>query len=514
MGTISEAWNASLIALIPKVQNPDFISQFRPIGLCNVAYKIVTKLIVLRLCSLIGDLISPLQASFIPGRKGIDNVLILREFVYSFSKKIGRIGDMIIKIDLEKAYDRLEWSFVREALIFFNFPPILISIIMSCLSSADFAIVINGRTSDSFKPSRGLRQGDPLSPYLFMLCVKFLSMKLQGDSNMREWKGTKLGKRGPIISHLFFADDLIFVGKASLSNATYLENLLAFFCQRSSQKINLSKSKILFSHNVTVETKLNICAKLNIPETHSLGKYLGFPISPKRLSKADCSFIVDKVRSKLTSWKAGMLSKAGRVTLASSVLSTIPNYYMQGAYLPESIHKELDSLTGQFIWGSTSEKRKTHLVSWDRVTQPKKLGGLGLRSSKEANQALMAKVQWRMISEKDRLWSKAFCEKYKIQDPKSDFKKASPVMHNIAKGNHILVKGVKWIPHSGDKILFWTDFWVGNRPLTDLLFGPFTPDSLNQKIKDVCLPSGQWKWEEIAYPLPFDLKQQIMAIPM
>ncbi|GLT29812.1 hypothetical protein SLA2020_046560 [Shorea laevis] len=107
-GTMPESWNNSLICLIPKVQNPETISQFRPIGLCNVIYKIVTKIIVLRLRDLIGDLISPLQSSFIPGRRGTDNVFLLREFVYCFTKKKGRSGDMIIKIDLEKAYDRLE----------------------------------------------------------------------------------------------------------------------------------------------------------------------------------------------------------------------------------------------------------------------------------------------------------------------------------------------------------------------------------------------------------------------
>ncbi|GLT84226.1 hypothetical protein SLE2022_024710 [Rubroshorea leprosula] len=118
-----DSWSQSLIALVPKIPNPEMVSQFRPIGLCNVIYKAVTKIIVLRMKNLMGNLISPLQSSFIPGRNGMDNVLILRELVHSFTKRKGRVGDMIVKLDLEKAYDRLEWGFIREALQFFNFPP-------------------------------------------------------------------------------------------------------------------------------------------------------------------------------------------------------------------------------------------------------------------------------------------------------------------------------------------------------------------------------------------------------
>ncbi|GLT42706.1 hypothetical protein SLA2020_166920 [Shorea laevis] len=511
-GIMPDHWNYSFITLIPKTQNPELVSHFRPIGLCNVIYKIVTKIIVFRLKPIMGDLISPLQASFIHGRKEVDNVFILREFVYSFNKRKGRVWDMIVKLNLEKAYDRIEWSFIREALLFFKFPPTLIKMIMSCISSTKFSILINGGISDSFQPSRGIRQGDPLSPYLFMLCVEFLSIKLQNDIDSGGWLGSKIGKRGPTISHLFFADDLTFIGKATRANASYLINLLNFFCQRSGQKVNLSKSKVFFSRNVTIEVKTDICSTLNISETQALGKYLGFPITHKRLSKTDCSFIVDKVRSKLAGWKANMLSRAGRVTLVKSVLSAIPNYYMQGSYLPEATHKELDSLSRQIIWGSTTGKRKANLVSWDRLAQPKSTGGLGIKSSKEANQASMAKAPWRLLTKKEKLWSKAICEKYSIKDPKSNLPKSSPVLNNIAKGKHIIEKGIKWIPKFGQNIFFWEDNWVGHKPLKDILYGPFSLTCADLKVGDLILPNGQWDWGKISYPIPVEIKECIRAI--
>ncbi|GLT74509.1 hypothetical protein SLA2020_463010, partial [Shorea laevis] len=513
-GIIPGGWSHSLIALIPKVQNPEKITQFRPIGLCKVIYKAVTKILVFRLKNIIGELISPFQANFVPGRNGIDNVLILRELVYSFSKRKGRIGDMIIKLDLEKAYDRLEWGFIKEALLFFNFPPSLISIIMSCISLSKFAVIINGGTTEYFQPSRGLRQGDPLSPYLFILCIEYLSLKIQGDINANGWKGSKLGKSGPVINHLFFADDLIFIGKATMTNASYLEDLLGFFCLRSGQRVNLSKSRILFSANTSIDTKRDICSKLNISESLHLGKYLGFPITAKKVAKSDCLYIVDKVRSKLAGWKANLLSLAGRATLVSAVLSAIPNYYMQGMFLPSSIHNELDRISRQFIWGSTNDKKRAHLVSWDRITQPKKLGGLGIRSSKEANQVTMAKVHWRLLTEKEKIWSAAFCAKYKIEDPKSSIDKPSPVLKNISKGREILKRGIRWIPRSGDKVSFWLDNWVSNRPLVSILNGPHSMDAINRKVQEVYMLDGDLDTDAISYPLPSDIVDRIKAIPL
>ncbi|GKV17362.1 hypothetical protein SLEP1_g27876 [Rubroshorea leprosula] len=512
-GFIPESWSASLITLIPKNNKPDSVSHFRPIGLCNTSYKIVTKIIVFRLKNLIGDLISPMQSSFIPGRNGIDNVTLLRDFAFSFKKRKGRQGDMIIKLDLEKAYDRLEWSSIRETLIFFNFPPLLIKLIMSCVSSASFSCVINGSVTDSFKPSRGLRQGDPLSPYLFILCLEYLSLKLQHSTDVGIWRGSKLGKSGPYFSHIFFADDLILIGKATMSNSLFLKGLLDFFCTRSGQNINQEKSKILFSANVNPDIRLAICHTLGYMETPSLGKYLGFPITSKRIKKSDCNFIVDKVRSKLAGWKANMLSLAGRVTLATSVLSSIPNYYMQGMFFPASIHKELDTITRNFIWGSTSTKRKANLISWDRITQPRKAGGIGIRASSEVNQAAMAKLHWRMITEVQKPWAKAFISKYKIDPPYHNFSRSSsPICKDISKGKDIVEKGNSWVPRDGSKINFWQDKWILKESLCSVFYGPFKPHDLDITVKDLLFPDGKWNFDAVAYPLPQDIIQKIVAI--
>ncbi|GKU94254.1 hypothetical protein SLEP1_g7776 [Rubroshorea leprosula] len=513
-GVMPDTWSQSLIALIPKIPNSEMVSQFRPIGLCNVVYKIVTKLIVLRLKNKIGNLISPFQASFISGRSGMDNVLILREMVHSFSKRKGRVGDMIVKLDLDKAYDRLEWGFIREALLFFNFPPSLIDLIMSCISSSVFAVIVNGGVGEQFHPSRGLRQGDPLSPYLFILCIEYLSLKLQGGINSGLWKGSKLGRRGPILSHLFFADDLVFIGKASKANAIFLKEVLLFFCIRSGEKVNLDKSKILFSVNTPESVKNDICTILFVSKTDHLGKYLGVPMTPKRISKSDCNFIVDKVRKKLSGWKASMLSLAGRTTLISSVLSSIPNYYMQGMFFPAATHEELDRLSRQFLWGSTPQKRRANLVSWEKITHPKKFGGLGIRSSKEANQVAMAKVHWRMLTEKDNVWAKAFRDKFNIVSPNCSLDKTSPVIKNIKKGKHIIDRGIKWIPRTGDKVSFWYDKWVGNDSLGSMIYGPHKIDSSHISVRDALLPSGEWNWDLISYSLPTDIVNRLKAIPL
>ena len=164
------------------------------------------------------------------------------------------------------------------------------------------------------------------------------------------------------------------------------------FYDLSRQKFNLSKSKVLFLANVDSGTRETLSNTVGISSTHNFGKYLGFPIKYENSSSHDFDYILDKVQAKLQGWKANLLSMAGRLTLIKSVLSAIPSYVMQGCFLPNRIHTNLDRISRNFLWGSTEEKRKIYLVGWNKVTKPKANGGLGLHAAKERNLTLAAKL--------------------------------------------------------------------------------------------------------------------------
>ena len=176
---VPEYLNRTHITLIPKIQIPETLGNYRLISQCNTVYKIVTKIIVARLRTFLNKLISPLQIAFVLGRRGIDNTIIAQEFIHSISKKRGKVGYMVLKIDLEKAYDKFEWSFTRDMLFRVNFPLDLIEVIMSCVSMVSTSIMVNGEVLDLIYPSRGIRQGDPLSLYLFILCMDFLGQLIE-----------------------------------------------------------------------------------------------------------------------------------------------------------------------------------------------------------------------------------------------------------------------------------------------------------------------------------------------
>ena len=149
--------NKTNIALIPTIQGPETIGDFRPISLCNTTYKMITKIIVARLRPFLSGIVSPFQSAFMPGTKGTDNVIIVQELIHTISRKRGSVGNMAIKIDLEKAYDKLEWSFIRDTLHRANILSRLIDIIMSCVTSVSTSILFNGGYLEEFRPSRGIR---------------------------------------------------------------------------------------------------------------------------------------------------------------------------------------------------------------------------------------------------------------------------------------------------------------------------------------------------------------------
>jgi hypothetical protein len=140
--------------------------------------------------------------------------------------------------------------------------------------------------------------------------------------------------------------------------------LLSFndFCSYSGQKVNLSKSKVLFSPNVAPDVASRLCGILGVSSTQDIGRYFVFPLRSNGRNSRDFNFIVEKVEAKLTSWKSKLLSPAGRVVLIQSVTSSLPAYYMQNTTLPSSICNELDRLNMNFLWGLSNERKKMHLV--------------------------------------------------------------------------------------------------------------------------------------------------------
>ena len=201
---ILEHINRTLIALIQKQLGPETINHFRPISLCNTIYKIVTKILVHRMKHLMPTLVSPSQTAFISRRKGTDNVIIAQELVYTIERKKRKKDFMIIKVDLEKAYDRLEWSFMRSMLVSLEFHSDIMELILSCISTTTASLLFNEDQLGEIFPSCGLRQEDLISLYIFILCIEFLSTLIDLKCEEGSWKRIKAFHGGPGFSHLFF----------------------------------------------------------------------------------------------------------------------------------------------------------------------------------------------------------------------------------------------------------------------------------------------------------------------
>ncbi|CAL5349484.1 unnamed protein product [Camellia sinensis] len=202
-GDISTYLNKTLITLIPKVDHPSTMNHFRPISLSNVTMRILSKILVFRVRPFLTKLVNPLQSSFIPGRQATDNIVLVQELLHSMHKSKSSKGAMAIKIDLGKAYDRIEWPFLEQVLNEIGFPFSWITLIMKCVSITQLAILWNGASTSFFQPSRGLRQGDPLSPYLFLFCIKKLGHSILEAVNQKRWKPIKISRQGPKFFHLF-----------------------------------------------------------------------------------------------------------------------------------------------------------------------------------------------------------------------------------------------------------------------------------------------------------------------
>lgn len=235
--------NSTFITLIPKKNSVDSVSNFCPISLCNVFYKLVSKAFTNRLKPLINAIISCNQSSFIIGRLITDNIMVAHKLLHTVHKqKRGRVGRMVVKLDMSKAYDRVEWPYLQATMKALGFNGAWIKLIMSYVSTVSYSVLVNGKPGETFTPSRGLRQGDPLSPYLFLICAEGLSALLRRAENNGTIHGLAAITGETRISHLFFADDSILFCKAMKEEWENVWRLLDVYDKGSGQQINNKKS--------------------------------------------------------------------------------------------------------------------------------------------------------------------------------------------------------------------------------------------------------------------------------
>jgi len=223
-----------------------------------------------------------------------------------------------------------------------------------------------------------------LSPYLFIVCMEYLGHLIKQKCLDGVWIPLKASRENLGFSHLQFADDIILFSKVDSFACEALTEVLEKFYLEFGQKINAEKSRMYFSPNVNENLKEEVCERLGIRETQNIGKYLGFPLRHRGTNK--------RVMSKLLGWKAKFLSFARRVVLIKSIMSTIPNYVMQGVALPAHVCDKLDKINQDFLWGSTSEKKRMHIVGWSKIVKPKEEGGLGIQVGRAKNIALLSKL--------------------------------------------------------------------------------------------------------------------------
>lgn len=420
---------------------------------------------------------------------------------------------MLLKLDLEKAYDRLRWDFLEDTLRAAGLSEGWIRRVMECVAGPSMCILWNGEKTETFKPSRGLRQGDPLSPYLFVLCMERLCHLIEEAVEDMRWKPITLSRGGPQLSHICFAYDLILFAEASVTQIRVIRKVLEKFCKASGQKVSLPKSKIFFSSNVTRERGERISRESGIASTRELGKYLGMPILQKRINKDTFGEVLEKVASRLSGWKKQTLSLAGRVTMMKAVLSSIPVHSMSTIHLPVSTLEKLDSLSRSFVWG-----KGQHLVSWDKICKPKMEGGLGIRVSRDMNKALIAKVGWRLLHDTESLWASVLRSKYSVGSIHDlswmrARKNGSSTWRSVALGlREVVYPGHSWVIRNGREIKFWTDRWLSNQPIQIAVVGDLPDGHEEVTAREMWIVGEGWDFNRIGPHVTEEMRLELAAV--
>uniref|UniRef100_A0A5B6YUZ1 Reverse transcriptase domain-containing protein n=1 Tax=Davidia involucrata TaxID=16924 RepID=A0A5B6YUZ1_DAVIN len=493
---LQSEWNNTAITLIPKCKNPTTMRDFRPISCCNTLYKCIAKILANRMKPLLPHLVSKHQAAFVKGRCISDNILLMEGLLRNYHRNDSP-AKCAIKVDIMKAYDSVSWDFLMGILKVMNFPQSFIRWIGECISTTKFSIMLNGSLEGYFQGKKGIRQGDPMSPYLFLLAMEVFGGMLK--KNIREGSFTYHPKCKQLgISHLAFADDLFILAAADVNSIRIVKDTLKEFEIDSGLKPNLSKSEVFFS-GVTAATKRNLKDILGMVEGNLPVRYLGVPLISSRLKAEDCKALVDSITKKASHWTSKFLSYAGRLQLVSSVLYSVQIYWSSIFVLPKSVLKSIERVMRNYLWSGVEMKSTKAKVAWKDICKPKKEGGLGLKDLAEWNRAVMTKQIWDLCSKKDTLWIK-WCHQVYV---KGRCFWGLKVPRDCCWGWRKLLKlrycawqMVKYYIGNGKHTFLWYDNWHPFGPLVTKFGNAIIGEcgsSETAKVSSV-IRNNRWRW--------------------
>ncbi|KAJ9564655.1 hypothetical protein OSB04_000621 [Centaurea solstitialis] len=400
---INPGSNSSFITLVPKIKDPITLADYRPINLVGCVSKVISKVLAERVKFVLDSVVSKNQTGFIKGRNILDGPFLVNEIIQwakSLKQKL-----LIFKADFAKAFDTLNWSFLDNILAQMGFGEKWRSWVKGCVGTAKVSVLVNGSPTSEFRMEKGVRQGDPLAPFLFILAAEGLNVAIQEAIRKNLFRGVRLGNSVEDVSILQFADDTIFVGEWDDENAVSLIRILKCFELSSGLKINLNKCRVL-GVSTSREEIARMARKLRCKEDSFPFHYLGIPVGGNMNLIKNWQPLIDKFKKRLSIWKAKSLSIGGRLCLCKSVLGSLGTYFFSLYKAPKKVLNILEGLRSRFFWGGTTDLKKINWVAWENVVRDKRCGGLGIGSLRAANLALLAKWWWRERRESDSMWKK------------------------------------------------------------------------------------------------------------
>lgn len=382
------ATNTTILTLVLKRQGATAITDYRPISCCNTLYKVISKLLVHRLKQILPTLILPNQTAFVQGRLLVENTVLAAEIVDGYHRNKGP-KRMVLKVDITKAFDTISWEFVFSCLSAIDVPPLYIRWLQACVCTPSFCIGYNGTVQGYFKSKRGLRQGDPLSPYLFVIAMNCLSILL--DRAAQQGVFGYHHKCGDArLTHLCFADDLLIFTDGLAQSLKGVLEVLRSFEEKSGLGISLSKTSFFTCGLAQQEIEV---LKQETGQSHGTLpiRCLGVPLCTRKLTMANCEPLIQSVKNKLSSWSARSLSYAGRLLLINTVISGITNFWSATFTLPKFCIKLINSMCGAYLWkGSMEGHHSAGLHGLRSLTLKKKAGWGFVTSSRGIRRPLLS----------------------------------------------------------------------------------------------------------------------------